>query len=67
MVEQALDITKMPGGPAPRAENYVDDLAVIERIEQASRQAGTSLYIAMNNWTFSRAKACKGDEYDSLF
>jgi ATP-dependent helicase/nuclease subunit A len=29
MIEQALELTKLPGGPAPKAENFIEDLQVI--------------------------------------
>ncbi|MBS4218041.1 helicase-exonuclease AddAB subunit AddA [Bacillus sp. FJAT-49711] len=64
LLEQALNISKTPGGPAPRAENYVADLTIVERMEHAALQSWDNLYETMNNWSFSRAKACKGDEYD---
>ncbi|MBS4177434.1 helicase-exonuclease AddAB subunit AddA [Lederbergia citrea] len=64
LLQQALEISKMPGGPAPRAANYLDDLSVIERMEEAAVISWDNLYSAMNSWSFSRAKTCKGDEFD---
>ena len=64
LLEDALNMAEMPGGPAPRVENYVDDLAIIERMQQAAKQGWEELYSVMNNWSFSRAKTCRGDEYD---
>ncbi|MCR2821018.1 helicase-exonuclease AddAB subunit AddA [Lederbergia panacisoli] len=64
LLEQALYISKTPGGPATRAENYVADLSIVEAMERAAGQGWDLLYETMNNWSFTRAKTCKGDEYD---
>ena len=37
---------------------------IVERMIAASKDSWNTLYQAMQNWTFSRAKMCKGDEYD---
>ena len=64
MLEAGLELTKQPGGPAPRAENFLDDLQILDRMLVASKESWNALYENMQNWTFSRAKTCKGDEYD---
>ena len=64
MLEAGLDLTKLPGGPAPRAENFLDDLLIVETMIVASKESWNALYQAMQSWSFSRAKTCKGDEYD---
>lgn len=64
LLEYSLAMTKLPGGPAPRAENYLDDILVIETLITASKDSWGTLYEAMQSWTFGRAKTCKGDEYD---
>lgn len=64
MIERALEITKLPAGPAPKAENFLDDLHVIETLLQAKEESWSTLYQAMQTWSFSRAKAVKGEEYD---
>lgn len=64
LLEYGLSITKHPGGPAPRAENFLDDLLVVETLITASRDSWGTLYEAMQSWAFGRAKTCKGDEYD---
>jgi ATP-dependent helicase/nuclease subunit A len=63
-LEEAYEITKMSGGPAPRAENYLDDIEVVCKIEKESNGSWQNLYESMNNWSFQRAKTCKGDEFD---
>lgn len=64
MLEEAYEMTKLPGGPAPRAENYLDDIEVISKILKVTGGSWNQLYEAMNNWSFGRAKPCKGDEYN---
>ncbi|MGE8205176.1 helicase-exonuclease AddAB subunit AddA [Heyndrickxia sp. NPDC080065] len=64
MLEEAYEMTLLPGGPSPRAENYLDDLAIIERLVQASECSWQKLYEEMNAWNFSRAKSCRGDDFD---
>ena len=66
MLEAGLELTKQPGGPAPRAENFLDDLQIVDRMLVASKESWNTLYEEMQNWTFSRAKTCKGDEYDKV-
>lgn len=64
MLEQGLDIARMPGGPAPRAVNFTADLHVINTLLEAKNQSWTSLYEGIQLAKFDRAKTCKGDEYD---
>ncbi|MBS4198652.1 helicase-exonuclease AddAB subunit AddA [Bacillus sp. FJAT-49732] len=64
LLQQALEISKTPGGPAPRAENYLSDLSIIERMEDSAVKGWDFLYETMKDWSFSRAKTCRGDEYD---
>ncbi|MCM2533733.1 helicase-exonuclease AddAB subunit AddA [Neobacillus pocheonensis] len=64
MISRGLEITKLPGGPAPKAENFIDDINVIDTLIQAKRDSWSTLYQAMQTWSFSRAKPVKGDQYD---
>ena len=64
MLERGLGLTKLPGGPAPRAENFLDDLVIVETMITASHDSWNTLYQAMQSWSFSRAKVCKGDDFD---
>ncbi|RFU67565.1 helicase-exonuclease AddAB subunit AddA [Bacillus sp. V59.32b] len=64
LLQQAMDLTEVPGGPAPRAENYLDDLAIIERLYQANQQSWSKMYEEMQAWKFSTAKRCSGDDYN---
>lgn len=64
LLEEAYEMAQLPSGPAPRAENYLDDLAIIERLHCAKEESWQDLYKEMNEWSFSRAKACRGDAFD---
>jgi ATP-dependent helicase/nuclease subunit A len=64
MIERALDLTKIPGGPAPRAATFTLDLKVIDTLIEAKKDSWNTLYQAMQSYSFSRAKTVKGDEYD---
>ncbi|WNS76815.1 helicase-exonuclease AddAB subunit AddA [Bacillus sp. DTU_2020_1000418_1_SI_GHA_SEK_038] len=65
LLEYGLELTKLPGGPAPRAENFIADLHVVQTLLEAKKDSWQTLYEAMQSWSFGRAKNCKGDEYDS--
>ncbi|MFT8321822.1 MAG: helicase-exonuclease AddAB subunit AddA [Bacillus sp. (in: firmicutes)] len=64
LLEYGLELTKLPGGPAPRASNFSDDLAQTEVLVQAKNDGWQTLYEGMQLLKFSRAKPCKGDDYD---
>ncbi|MGX6442296.1 helicase-exonuclease AddAB subunit AddA [Neobacillus sp. K501] len=64
MIKRGLELTKLPGGPAPRADNFLDDLNVIDTLIRAKQESWTTLFQAMQTWSFSRAKPVKGDDYD---
>ncbi|HEY4552361.1 MAG TPA: helicase-exonuclease AddAB subunit AddA [Bacillaceae bacterium] len=64
LLQQAYGMTKLPGGPAPRAANYLEDLSAVEGLQKAAYKSWAQLHEAMNCWSFGRAKPCKGDEYD---
>ncbi|MDP4154315.1 MAG: helicase-exonuclease AddAB subunit AddA [Bacillota bacterium] len=64
LIKQALELTKLPGGPAPKAENFIDDLNVIDTLILAQKDSWETLYEAMKSWSFGRAKTVKGDQFD---
>lgn len=64
MLNKGMEITKLPGGPAPRAENFSDDIKLIDALLLAKRDSWETLYQAMQAVTFSKAKTLKGDQYD---
>ena len=63
LLERAMELTKVPGGPAPRAENYVADLEMVAKLSQACAASWDTLYEEIQNVTFKTAKRCSGDEY----
>ncbi|GLJ03884.1 helicase-exonuclease AddAB subunit AddA [Bacillus sp. YKCMOAS1] len=65
LLERALALSKEPGGPAPRAENFIDDL---EQVNELIRHQDDfeKLYELVPNINFKRLKTCKGDEYDPV-
>ncbi|WP_264736841.1 helicase-exonuclease AddAB subunit AddA [Cytobacillus firmus] len=64
LLEYGLELTKLPGGPAPRAENFIADLHVVNTLIEAKNDSWPMIYEAMQSWSFGRAKTCKGDDYD---
>jgi ATP-dependent helicase/nuclease subunit A len=64
LLEYGLELTKLPGGPAPRTENFIADLHVVNTLIEAKNDSWPMLYEAMQSWSFGRAKTCKGNDYD---
>ena len=63
LLQRAYELTKVPGGPAPRAENYVAELEMVSRLSKANEGSWDSLYEAIKTATFKTVKRCSGDEY----
>ncbi len=61
---KALDLTRVPGGPAPRAVTIETDLEQLHRLIRASELSWEALYEEMKTVVFKSAKPCKGDEFD---
>ncbi|MBM7694007.1 ATP-dependent helicase/nuclease subunit A [Peribacillus deserti] len=61
LLDEAMDLAKQPGGPAPRAENFLEDLAVIEKLQKAESWA--ELYTAMQTVSFGTLKRCSGADF----
>lgn len=64
LLENALELTKLPGGPAPRAENLLDDINQVDGLLEAKNVSWQELHLRIQVVNFSRAKACRGDEFD---
>ncbi|MED4455355.1 helicase-exonuclease AddAB subunit AddA [Metabacillus fastidiosus] len=62
-LKEALELTKRPGGPAPRAENLLDDLEQVSGLI-AVKESWQELGERISKFSLSRAKPCRGDEYD---
>ncbi|MDF1507378.1 helicase-exonuclease AddAB subunit AddA [Robertmurraya sp. DFI.2.37] len=64
LLENGLELTKLPGGPSPRAENFIDDIRIVDSFLAAKEISWDELYLRMQAESFSRAKTCRGDEFD---
>lgn len=64
LLKKAMALTLDPGGPAPRAENIELDLAQLHKLQAALDSSWDELFAVMQELDFSRAKTCRGDEYD---
>ncbi len=64
MIVRALEMTKLPEGPAPRAETYLADLQLIELLMKAKQDSWEALYQALLTLSFPTAKRLKKGEYD---
>jgi ATP-dependent helicase/nuclease subunit A len=62
-LEQAMELTKRPAGPAPRAENLVDDLKQVSELLRL-KHSWEQLSEQIKTFKLSRAKIVKGDQYD---
>ena len=63
LLERALELTKVPGGPAPRAENYLAELEMVAKLSKANAVSWNTLFEEIQNVTFKTVKRCSGDEY----
>ncbi|MGE7601986.1 helicase-exonuclease AddAB subunit AddA [Peribacillus sp. NPDC097675] len=64
LLARSLELTKVPGGPAPRAENYLADLDVVAKLSQVKDLSWNSLYEEIQNVKFGTAKRCTGEDFD---
>lgn len=59
-----LELTRLPGGPDKRAENFLDDIEIVDSLLRANRSSFSALYEAIHHVEFNRLNSCKGDDYD---
>ncbi|MEI2354801.1 helicase-exonuclease AddAB subunit AddA [Mesobacillus zeae] len=64
LLEQGLEITRLPAGPAPRAENFTQDIHVVETLLNALNHSWSDLYEAMQVADFQRVKPASPKTYD---
>jgi ATP-dependent helicase/nuclease subunit A len=62
---QAMEITKLPAGPAPRAANLDDDLKQVSELLRV-KHSWEQLSEQIKTFKPSRAKIVKGDQYDKF-
>ncbi|MCP1151971.1 helicase-exonuclease AddAB subunit AddA [Peribacillus frigoritolerans] len=63
LLERSLALTKTPGGPAPRAENYIADLALVAKLSEVKDQSWNALYEEIQNVKFVTAKRLTGADF----
>ncbi|WP_062352145.1 helicase-exonuclease AddAB subunit AddA [Bacillus kwashiorkori] len=63
LFQEALEKTTEPGGPAPRAENFINDIRMIDELLFAKQQSFSALYEKFQMLQFQRLNRCSGDEY----
>lgn len=63
LFEQGLKLTKVPGGPYKRADNFLNDLTIVEAMQKAKNESFQALYDMFQNYKFTTLKPCKGDEF----
>lgn len=59
LLEYGLELTKLPGGPAPRAENFIADAHVVNTLIEAKNDSWPMLYEAMQSWSLAEPKRVK--------
>ena len=63
LLQEGLELTKKPGGPAPRAENFLNDLEMVEGL-LAVKDSWQDLYEKFQTVSFGKLKTCRGSDYD---
>jgi ATP-dependent helicase/nuclease subunit A len=64
MFQRALDLARVPGGPGPRAENFLSDIEIVESLEESLHISWNTLYETIQTLPFTKLKACRGDDYN---
>ncbi|KAA0565222.1 helicase-exonuclease AddAB subunit AddA [Bacillus sp. CH30_1T] len=64
LFQRALDLTRVPGGPGPRAENFLNDIEIVESLEESRHISWNALYETIQTLPFTKLKACRGDDYN---
>ncbi|WP_046175394.1 helicase-exonuclease AddAB subunit AddA [Domibacillus indicus] len=62
LLDEGLMMTELPGGPAPRADNFLADGAMVKALLEC--ETWEEWYSAFEKVKFPMLKACKGDEYN---
>ncbi|WP_110929043.1 UvrD-helicase domain-containing protein [Bacillus massiliglaciei] len=64
LLERAMELTKVPGGPAPRAETFQEDLQIIDRLSKAREISWERLHEEIQTVKFPTAKRCSGSDFN---
>ncbi|OLN23823.1 helicase-exonuclease AddAB subunit AddA [Domibacillus antri] len=62
LLDEGLMMTELPGGPVPRAENFLADAAMVKKLLQCD--SWQEMYDAFQTVKFPTLKMCKGDDFD---
>ncbi|MGG3449527.1 helicase-exonuclease AddAB subunit AddA [Domibacillus aminovorans] len=62
LLDEGLMMTELPGGPVPRAENFLVDTRAVKAILEC--ETWEQMYNAFQTVRFPTLKMCKGDDYD---
>lgn len=63
-LEEAMKLTQLPAGPAPRAETFLQDLSIVEKLDEARQQSWEAMYSVFETLKFTTIKQVRGDAYD---
>ncbi|WP_243296229.1 helicase-exonuclease AddAB subunit AddA [Bacillus litorisediminis] len=64
MLEQAIDLASLPGGPAPKIQTYEQDIAYIQRLREAAEIGWDPLYQTIHAEGFLKAVSVKKADFD---
>ncbi|MCA1059548.1 helicase-exonuclease AddAB subunit AddA [Rossellomorea aquimaris] len=64
LFQRALELTRVPGGPGPRAENFLSDIEIVESLERSLTISWDHLYETIQTLPFTKLKACRGDDFN---
>ncbi|AOZ91733.1 helicase-exonuclease AddAB subunit AddA [Paenibacillus crassostreae] len=65
LLQQAISIAMLPGGPDPYVDNLRDDLEMVESLRECLEDfPWNALYDAFQTISFSKLKSCRKDETD---
>lgn len=64
LLEAGLELSKLPEGPSPRVENFIDDIRIIDRLLEASKHSWKEVQLVLLSESFGKIKTCKKTDYD---
>ncbi|WP_438346884.1 helicase-exonuclease AddAB subunit AddA [Paenibacillus sp. FA6] len=65
LLQQAISLAMLPGGPAPYVDNLRDDLEMVESLRECLEDfPWNALYDAFQTISFGKLKSCRKDETD---
>ncbi|WP_163101752.1 helicase-exonuclease AddAB subunit AddA [Peribacillus alkalitolerans] len=64
LLHEALALTKLPDGPAPRAETFLRDLEIVDSLEKAIETSWESMYVEIQAYSPPKIATIKKGECD---